>query len=700
MKRIFLRTDDAHPSQSRMCARKTVRQLMLGLIVLLPIFPAAATTQSINFPPFETRDYGFGTARLDATSSSGLPVRYKSLTPITCVVPPAHEGYPFHIPAHVALVGSGACTIEALQDGDYATEAAPPIRRSLTIKQRDRHLSACLATSPSVCLPGGALPLAADTSADPRTLFIPPQFANATEINLTVYTYSFLEPLRPVADVHSLTADVCTIGGGSYIFGVRPGGAAFVGVKLTGALGTCTVKASLKDGSAETAELSFPVVDTRIVLDSVLTETSGGRLSLGATVQSTKTTPASATVQFVDMGVTGGTVPPSTLCTAPITIAPTTSDLRANCSAPQPISGNPALPRAYKAIYTDNNPTSRTEAKLLQNGTRISLGASPQRAELGGVVRLIATLPVAASGSVAFERDGLAIPECAAAPIIAGSNFNSASCLTRAASRFSYYTANYLSNTDTLLATAPISVPPNRTNHYWAGAADDGWGMVVNQHGSVAFVTLYVYDAEGKASWLAMTAPWNEDQSRFSGDFYRPGGAPALSYDPARFTAYPSVGTGSILFYQLSDGTELADFIYTIDGTKGIKTVRKLPISGPVAGPAGDLSDIWWNPAENGWGVSITHQNNAIFAVWFTYGTDGKPIWFPMPGGTWNGNTYTGKLYRTTGSPWLGVPYDATKLKASEAGTMSVKFLDGNIADMTYTLNGVTQTKTITRQPY
>jgi hypothetical protein len=147
-------------------------------------------------------------------------------------------------------------------------------------------------------------------------------------------------------------------------------------------------------------------------------------------------------------------------------------------------------------------------------------------------------------------------------------------------------------------------------------------------------------------------------------------------------------------------GQDLTELTYNIDGQKGVKGLRKLPISGPAGGPNFDLTDIWWNPIESGWGVSITHQNNAIFAVWFTYGDDGKVIWYPMPGGTWGGNTYTGTLYRTTSSPWLGVPYDSTKLKATAVGTMSFRFLDANTADITYTVDGITQTKTITRQPY
>ncbi len=239
----------AHAGAPRKWARATLRQLMFGLTALLPISAVFAATQSINFPAFETREYGYGSVTLGATSSTGLQVRYKSLTPATCVVPPPHEGYFSRVPAYVALVQSGTCTIEALQDGDYATEAAPPVRRSLSIKPRNSRLSACLAASPSVCLPGQSLPLAADILVEPKTYFIPAQFANASEINLTVSTQTNGEPdgFQPIADVRSLTSEVCTIGRGTYIFGVRPGGIAFAGVKFTGVPGTCTIKASLEE---------------------------------------------------------------------------------------------------------------------------------------------------------------------------------------------------------------------------------------------------------------------------------------------------------------------------------------------------------------------------------------------------------------------------------------------------------------------
>jgi hypothetical protein len=69
-------------------------------------------------------------------------------------------------------------------------------------------------------------------------------------------------------------------------------------------------------------------------------------------------------------------------------------------------------------------------------------------------------------------------------------------------------------------------------------------------------------------------------------------------------------------------------------------------------------------------------------------------------GGTWNGTIFTGDVYRTIGSAWLGVPYDATRFRASRAGSMTIDFEDANRAQMRYTVDGVTQTKTIVRQPF
>ena len=81
----------------------------------------------------------------------------------------------------------------------------------------------------------------------------------------------------------------------------------------------------------------------------------------------------------------------------------------------------------------------------------------------------------------------------------------------------------------------------------------------------------------------------------------------------------------------------------------------------PAAGqstPAANYTDMWWNAAESGWGVSFaqhagTHQ---VFAVWYTYDPReesagrNKPLWIVMPGGRWTtATTFAGDLYAATG---------------------------------------------------
>ena len=40
----------------------------------------------------------------------------------------------------------------------------------------------------------------------------------------------------------------------------------------------------------------------------------------------------------------------------------------------------------------------------------------------------------------------------------------------------------------------------------------------------------------------------------------------------------------------------------------------------------GNYQDLWWNPAESGWGINLAHQGDTIVATWSTYGADGKPL--------------------------------------------------------------------------
>jgi len=47
-----------------------------------------------------------------------------------------------------------------------------------------------------------------------------------------------------------------------------------------------------------------------------------------------------------------------------------------------------------------------------------------------------------------------------------------------------------------------------------------------------------------------------------------------------------------------------------------------------AARAATDYSDIWWNPAESGWGINLVQNASVIFATFFIYAEGGTPTWY------------------------------------------------------------------------
>jgi hypothetical protein len=121
--------------------------------------------------------------------------------------------------------------------------------------------------------------------------------------------------------------------------------------------------------------------------------------------------------------------------------------------------------------------------------------------------------------------------------------------------------------------------------------------------------------------------------------------------------------------------------------------------SAPVwsASYSADQSDLWWIPAESGWGIQFVQRNSTIFATMFVYDAQGAPTWYVA---TMNASkmTWTGDLYATKG-PWFGtVPFDPKAVNATKVGTMTWLSSDVNAGTLTYTVNGTQVTKELQRQ--
>ena len=251
---------------------------------------------------------------------------------------------------------------------------------------------------------------------------------------------------------------------------------------------------------------------------------------------------------------------------------------------------------------------------------------------------------------------------------------------------------------------------PNYEGLWWRSPAgsESGWGINLAHQNDVIFATWFTYDAAGKAWWLSMTA--NATTSNiYSGTLYQTHG-PAFSavpFSPAAVTATP-VGTGTLTFSDNSNGS----FSYTVNGIQQTKPITRQvfgPLPSCTFGSATPLAqatnyqDLWWAApagAESGWGVNFTQQGDTIFATWFTYDTDGSPLWLSATTNKSSAGVFTGTLYRTTGPAFNALPFSPSQVVATPVGTLTLSFASGDTATFAYVVNGVSQSKTITRQVF
>ncbi|HXZ49530.1 MAG TPA: choice-of-anchor U domain-containing protein [Usitatibacter sp.] len=236
---------------------------------------------------------------------------------------------------------------------------------------------------------------------------------------------------------------------------------------------------------------------------------------------------------------------------------------------------------------------------------------------------------------------------------------------------------------------------------WWAGPMENGWGMSIVQHGVKLFCVIYMYDAAGNPTWLVMPdGEWSGPYGSYTGSLYRPHGTPFYAYDSGFFSPGSPVGTATITFPDLDH----AALDYTIDGVTGHKDIVRQLFGPTTTAPLpASYGDLWWGgKTQNGYGIAVLEQQASLFSVWYTYDANGNPTWFVMPDGSWTDSaqtTYAGRIYQTTGSPWLGAAYDPSKLHVTDVGSFSLHF-DAPTSPFSYSVQGRTGTLQLQREPF
>jgi hypothetical protein len=136
--------------------------------------------------------------------------------------------------------------------------------------------------------------------------------------------------------------------------------------------------------------------------------------------------------------------------------------------------------------------------------------------------------------------------------------------------------------------------------------------------------------------------------------------------------------------------------------------VVSLTLCNPVHAQSGTigtlLQDLWWNPTESGWGVTVTHEADVMFLTFFVYRADNTPYWVTAtllratPGtGITFPVSYTGDVYETHGS-FYGGAFNAGQTSARKVGTATFTASNNTSANLAYSIDGVTVNKQLERQ--
>ncbi len=246
---------------------------------------------------------------------------------------------------------------------------------------------------------------------------------------------------------------------------------------------------------------------------------------------------------------------------------------------------------------------------------------------------------------------------------------------------------------------------------WWNAPAgsESGWGINFAHQGDTIFATWFTYGTDGRPLWMAFAAT-RTGAGTYTGSVYRGTGPAfgAVPFDPAKVVS-TAVGTASVTFIDRDN----AKFSFDVGGVARTRSMTREVFAASVpactwgsaadAAAATNYQGLWWNaPAgsESGWGINLTHQGDTIFATWFTYDTDGAPLWLVFAANRAGKGTYAGDVYTASGPRFDTAAFDSAQVAATKVGTATLAFDDGANGELAYSVRGVVQSKRIARQVF
>jgi len=103
-----------------------------------------------------------------------------------------------------------------------------------------------------------------------------------------------------------------------------------------------------------------------------------------------------------------------------------------------------------------------------------------------------------------------------------------------------------------------------------------------------------------------------------------------------------------------------------------------------------DYTDIWFNPAQAGYGYNLVQSDGFLFVTFFIYGPSGAPTWYTGELNWNNVDAFAGDVYLNTGT-FFGAPWIPANLVSTKVGTATFRPIAANNyqGTLAYTVTGV-----------
>ncbi|WP_374666265.1 S8 family peptidase [Ramlibacter sp.] len=222
---------------------------------------------------------------------------------------------------------------------------------------------------------------------------------------------------------------------------------------------------------------------------------------------------------------------------------------------------------------------------------------------------------------------------------------------------------------------APVAAAPQ--SGVWWNPAESGRGYVIEFRDGKLQFGAYLYDADGRATWVVSGPAAMQAATRYSGPLEAFSGGQTLG------GAYQAPSGRSTLGNVTIDFTSATTATFTWPGgTVPIQRFRFAPAGSGVASFAPE-GGVWWNPAESGRGFAIEVQDGWAFVAGFMYDGSGQPTWHLAAGPMSSATTFSAPLTQYTGGQTLTGAYRAPTISQPNIGRVSLRFIDTATAELT-----------------